>query len=258
MLVAAVLDAQQRARAGLACVGSATRPRRDSDRLRRSHRDRRPARSRCTVGSAAIDARASARRARRRSPSRREREPARCAAPRARTCWRRSASASAVTAQLLNTATSASSGALDDLAALPPRPSRGPLRCRTGWRDSRRCAGTPSRREAAGDRRRRWRAAGRAARSGTRFPASRRPLFTQMRPPCASTTSLQKARPSPELRTRGMCGVFTCSNFRKMMSWYSGGMPTPLSATVNSVPVAVAARAERARVTARAECVSAF
>src|SRR4051812_14535350 len=43
-------------------------------------------------------------------------------------------------------------------------------------------------------------------------------LWTQMRPPCASITSLQKARPSPELRVRGMFGFFTRSNFRKISS----------------------------------------
>src|SRR6185503_18004508 len=43
-------------------------------------------------------------------------------------------------------------------------------------------------------------------------------LCTQIRPPCASTTSLQKARPSPELRVRGMLGFFTRSNFLNITS----------------------------------------
>src|SRR5204863_9824367 len=37
-------------------------------------------------------------------------------------------------------------------------------------------------------------------------------LCTQIRPPCASIASLQKASPSPELRVRGMFGLFTRSN----------------------------------------------
>ena len=97
-----------------------------------------------------------------------------------------------------------------------------------------------------------WRVGDRAARSGMHFP-----LRSALDPdaPCASTTSLQKARPSPELRTRGMWGVFTCSNLRKMMSWYSAESrhrrrPPGIRACSfgRALGVTVTARAERVSV----------
>ena len=226
VLVAAVLDAQQRARAGL----SRRRRRRSAARRRappRAPRDRRPATSASHRGSA----RESARRAlggERRGAAHHDRRSAGCWRAARRTAWRRSATASAVTAQLLNTATSASSGDADDRRrrGVDHRADRfgvvlvGATAEGAQVQLSRRAAHAASplpigatRGGCSGSQK--WNA----------LPCRSPALFTQMRPPCASTTSLQNARPSPELRTRGMCGVFTCSNFRKMRSWYSGGMP---------------------------------
>src|SRR5690606_1183311 len=82
------------------------------------------------------------------------------------------------------------------------------------------------------------------------------PLSTQIRPPCASTASLQKVSPSPELACPPGC---TLAYLRKIVSWKAGGIPTPSSATVKSVPSPPAAgRAESSMETAAPPCRSAL
>ena len=220
VLIAAVLDAQERARCRWCDVGSSRTG--DADRARRSRRDRRPAITASTVGS---------------ERERGERSHGSAAAqPMTTLCSRRIArrgAAHRLSQIALRLARHRAAVEHRDVGVVrrrrrsrrpPPRPSRAPSRCRTGSRGSRRCGGTASRarrrdagvadRVTALDARRWLRRQAEVERAALPSPV----LFTQMRPPCASTTSLQKARPSPELRTRGMCGVFTCSNFRKMMS----------------------------------------
>src|SRR5262249_51182357 len=64
-------------------------------------------------------------------------------------------------------------------------------------------------------------------------------LSTQMRPPCASTTILQKVRPRPVDIFRPAFRVSTCPNFSKIRSNASAGMPSPVSATEKSTASSV-------------------
>jgi len=65
-------------------------------------------------------------------------------------------------------------------------------------------------------------------------------LSTQMTPPCASTASLQKVRPSPVDILRPALRFSTWPNFSNMRSNASGGMPSPVSRTLNSRALSLA------------------
>ena len=60
-------------------------------------------------------------------------------------------------------------------------------------------------------------------------------LCRDMTPPWAFTASLQKVSPRPVL-VRGARPSLAWANFSKMRSWYSGGMPWPLSWTAMRAP----------------------
>jgi hypothetical protein len=65
------------------------------------------------------------------------------------------------------------------------------------------------------------------------------PSSTQMRPPCASTASLQKVSPRPRLsRAPGCSRDCICKNGSNTLSRMSSGTRLPASATRSSVPIA--------------------
>ena len=92
-------------------------------------------------------------------------------------------------------------------------------------------------RERAADGRTHGRGYGRRCR---RLPRA----LTQMRPPCASTTSRQNASPSPEPRTRGTLGVFTLLELVEDHLAILLRDAGPVVATMNRTPARIAPRAK--------------